>query len=159
VSIPAGGPAGGTGGYDHGSGGLEPGVSPPSGPLLRSEPGISPSNGNDLAGRVVNHISKNRRALAEFLSRAKSCSLENNLLTYAYDEKEKLGFEHVSEESARRYIETVAREFLRPDLRVRFVLERTGNEKGEQSSVSPDVSKVIEVFKGEIVPNNNLGGN
>jgi DNA polymerase-3 subunit gamma/tau len=124
------------------------------------EPGSAPpANGNDLAGRVVSHISKNRRALAEFLSRAKSCTLENSLLTFAFEEKDKLGFEHVSEESAKRYIETVARGLLQPDLRVRFVLERAGSGKGGQSAVSPDVSRVIEVFKGEIVPNNNLGGN
>jgi DNA polymerase-3 subunit gamma/tau len=132
---------------------------PATGPAPKPEPGGSPPNGNDLAGRVVSHISRNRRALAEFLSRAKSCTLENNLLTFAFDEKDKLGFEHVSEESARRYIETVSRELLQPDLRVRFVLDRSGSGKGGQSAVSPDVSKVIEVFKGEIVPNNDSGGN
>jgi hypothetical protein len=112
---------------------------------------------DDLAGRIASHISRTRRALAEFLSRAKRCALENSLLTFSFEEKDKLGYEHVSEESARRYIETVARELIQPDLRVRFILEKA--ETGaEQPAVSPEVSKVIEVFKGEIVSNNNLGG-
>ena len=123
------------------------------------ESGGERPGGEDLASRVVLHISKNRRALAEFLSRAKSYTLENSLLTFVFEENDKLGYEHVSEESARRYIETVARELLQPDLRVRFVLDKAGSGKGGQAAISPDVSKVIEVFKGEIVSNNNLGGN
>jgi DNA polymerase-3 subunit gamma/tau len=135
------------------------GGSPPRGPASMLESGNVRPSIEDLAGRVVSHISKNRRALSEFLSRAKSCALENSLLTFAFEEKDKLGFEHVSEESARRYIETVARELLQPDLRVRFVLDKAGSGKGGQAAISPDVSRVIEVFKGEIVSNNSLGGN
>jgi DNA polymerase-3 subunit gamma/tau len=137
----------------------KPVAAPPSAPVQMPESGGERPGGEDLAGRVVGRVSKSRRALAEFLSRAKSCTLENSLLTFVFEEKDKLGYEHVSEESARRYIETVARELFQPDLRIRFVLDKAGSGKGGQAAITPDVAKVIEVFKGEIVSNNNLGGN
>jgi len=46
-------------------------------------------------------------------------------------------------------------------MKVRFVIEHalSGEEdKLEQLRVSPGVSKVLDIFKGDIVPTINLGG-
>jgi nitrate/nitrite-specific signal transduction histidine kinase len=117
--------------------------------------------GAELFSRIVSHLSKSRRALAEFLSKASRCAVENNILTFVYDQNEKLGFQHVSEESARRYIERAVNELVQKEVRVRFVVEQTKNEqdkKLEQLRTSPDVSRVLDIFKGEIVPDNDHGG-
>ena len=156
----------GSGAKGAGPGGAVTGVgSQPPPPAAGSPPGAAPDGtgdaGDDVSARVVSHIGKSRRALAEFLSRAKGCTMQDNLLTFTYALKEKLGFEHVSEESTRRYIERVVDELVGKGMKVRFVIEHalSGEEdKLEQLRVSPGVSKVLDIFKGDIVPTNNLGG-
>ena len=156
----------GSGAKGAGPGGAVTGVgSHPPPPAAGSPPGAAQDGtgdaGDDVSARVVSHIGKSRRALAEFLSRAKGCTVQDNLLTFTYALKEKLGFEHVSEESTRRYIERVVDELVGKGMKVRFVIEHalSGEEdKLEQLRVSPGVSKVLDIFKGDIVPTNNLGG-
>ena len=163
---PEGAEPGGSGVEGAGPGGAGTGVgSQPPPPAAGSPPGAAPDGtgdaGDDVSARVVSHIGKSRRALAEFLSRAKGCTMQDNLLTFTYALKEKLGFEHVSEDSTRRYIERVVDELVGKGMKVRFVIEHalSGEEdKLEQLRVSPGVSKVLDIFKGDIVPTNNLGG-
>ena len=114
-------------------------------------------NGDDIAKRVVGHFTKKRRAIAEFLGRAKDYSLQNNILTIHYGREQKLSYEHVSEDSTRRYIENEIRDFLGKDMRVSITIDaEKRKKKGEE--ISPGVSKVLKVFKGEIVSKNNSGG-
>ncbi len=121
--------------------------------------GLEEKNEEEIAERVINHFSKKRRAIAEFLDRASSYQFKDNLLTIRYEPEQKLSYEHVSEGSTRRYIESEIRDFLQKDIRVSFIIETKKRHKEEENVLSPDVSKVIEIFKGEIVSKNNLGGN
>ena len=114
-------------------------------------------NEDDIAKRVVGHFTKKRRAIAEFLGRAKDYSLQNNLLTIHYGQEQRLSYEHVSEDSTRRYVENEIRDFLGKDTRVSITID-TGNRKKKGEELSPGVSKVLKVFKGEIVSKNNSGG-
>ena len=114
-------------------------------------------NEDEIAKRVVGHFTKKRRAIAEFLGRAKTYSLQNNILTINYGQEQKLSYEHVSEDSTRRYIENEIRDFLGKDIRVSITIE-AGNRKKKGEGLSPGVSKVLKVFKGEIVSKNNSGG-
>jgi DNA polymerase-3 subunit gamma/tau len=107
----------------------------------------------DLAEPIIRHFSRKRRALAEFLKRAKSYRLENNLLTISYDRSERLSYEHIHESSAKRYIEKEIRDFLQKDIRLNVVIEDAGDSPEEQQGLSEDVNRVMTIFKGEIVPN------
>jgi len=91
--------------------------------------------------------------LAEFLKRARSYRLENNLLTISYGRSEKLSYEHVHESSAKRYIEKEIREFLQKDIRLNVVIESGGENSENTQTFSEDVTKLMTIFKGEIVPN------
>jgi DNA polymerase-3 subunit gamma/tau len=108
---------------------------------------------SDLAESIIRHFSRTRRALAEFLKRAESYRLENNLLTISYDRKERLSFEHVHESSAKRYIEKEIRNFLQRDIRLNVVIDRAEDHPEEKQGLSEDVTKLMTIFKGEIVPN------
>ena len=113
---------------------------------------------HDLMNQIISYFSKKRRAIAEFLGRAKEYRYENNLLTISYGQEEKLSYEHVSEESTRRYIENEIKELLKGDLRVHFHIEKKTLKSENDLRSSPGVSKVLEIFKGEIVPKNQNGG-
>jgi hypothetical protein len=110
----------------------------------------------DFLPEIISHFSKKRRAIAEFLNRAVDCRFENNLLTFVYDSKEKLSYEHVSEESVQRYIESEIKELLQSDLRLQFVIN-IPSQREVGPSVSSEVSKVLEIFKGEIVNRKKAG--
>ncbi len=112
----------------------------------------------DLMNQIISHFSKKRRAIAEFLGRAKDYHYENNLLTISYGQEEKLSYTHVSEESTRRYIESEIKELLKNDLRIHFHIEKKSKKSEKDPTSSPGVSKVLEIFKGEIVPKNQNGG-
>lgn len=117
---------------------------------------FNPSVLNDtpaIMKEITSYFSKKRRAIAEFLKRAKNTNYENNLLTISYDQNERYSFEHVSEDSTKRYIEKEIKDLLQNDIRVNFVIEKEGPGGKKDVSLSPDVSKVLEIFKGEIVPN------
>jgi DNA polymerase-3 subunit gamma/tau len=105
----------------------------------------------DLMERIISYFSKKRRAIAEFLGRAKDYRFENNLFTFTYAQDEKLSYEHVSEESTRRYIESEMKAMLGSDLRIQFLIESKSQKSEEDLRSSPQVSKVLEIFKGEIV--------
>jgi DNA polymerase-3 subunit gamma/tau len=117
-----------------------------------------PHNSEEMMERIISHFSKNRRAIAEFLSRAKRTTFADNILTVYYGQDEKLCYEHVSEESARRYIEREVTQLLTNDIRIAFRIEKMQEEAEEDILTSPGVSKVIEIFKGEIVTNKKNGG-
>lgn len=110
-----------------------------------------------LEKSIIPHFQKKRRAVAEFLNRAKSYEFKDNLLAIRYDPEEKLSYENVSEETTRRFIEGEIKELLKRDIRLDFVIEEKKME--EKGGMSPEVSKVLDVFKGEIVSKNNPGGN
>jgi hypothetical protein len=107
---------------------------------------------SDIAEQVIRHFSRKRRALAEFLGRAKRFTLENNLLTICYGGNEKLSFEHVHESSAKRYIEKEIRDFLQKDIRLNVIIEGEKEKADEKETFSEDVTRVMKIFKGEIVP-------
>jgi DNA polymerase-3 subunit gamma/tau len=111
-----------------------------------------PVENADIAGTIIQHFSKKRMALAEFLKRAKMFSMENNLLTIIYEQREKLGYEHVHESSARRYIEKEIRNILQRDIRINVVIESDEEEKEGGEEYSEEVSKLMKIFKGEIMP-------
>ncbi|MBN2322225.1 MAG: DNA polymerase III subunit gamma/tau [Spirochaetes bacterium] len=112
----------------------------------------------EIAERVVSHFSKKRRAIAEFLGRAKRYHYGDNLLTIHYDGTQRLSFAHVSEDSTRRYIEKEIQDYLQKNIRVSFTIDAAGDADEEKNRLSSGVSKVLEIFKGEIVSKNNTGG-
>jgi DNA polymerase-3 subunit gamma/tau len=116
---------------------------------------MSTSDQEKVADKIIQHFSRKRMALAEFLKRASSYTLENNLLTIAYERGEKLSFEHIQEASAKRYIEKELREFLQKDIHLNVII--TGGKKSlpTEETIPEDVSKVMKIFKGEIVSNSN----
>ncbi|MBA7540300.1 Holliday junction ATP-dependent DNA helicase RuvB [subsurface metagenome] len=101
---------------------------------------------------IISHFVKKRRAIAEFLKRAKSSTFENNLLTVCYDQGEKLSYEHVSEDSEKIYIEKEIKDLLQNDIRINFILKKKTEGNEDDTPLSPGTSKVLEIFKGEIVP-------
>ena len=107
----------------------------------------------NLAETIIRHFSRKRRALAEFLKRAKSYRLENNMLIISYDRTEKLSYEHVHESSAKRYIEKEIRDFLQKDIRLNVVIEHEERSDAVQQGLSEDTTRLMTIFKGEIVPN------
>ena len=113
----------------------------------------------DMIKRIISHFSKKRRAIAEFLNRAKKYNFDNNLLTVTYEQNERLSYEHVNEDSTKKFIEKEINKLLQLDIRVNFVINNRKAPGKEDPPLSPEVSKVIDVFKGEIIPNNNYGGN
>jgi DNA polymerase-3 subunit gamma/tau len=113
----------------------------------------------DMIRQIISHFSKKRRAIAEFLNRAKRYNFDNNLLTVTYEQDERLSFEHVNEDSVKKFIEKEINKLLQLDIRVNFVINNREASGKEDPPLSPEVSKVIDVFKGEIIPNNNYGGN
>jgi DNA polymerase-3 subunit gamma/tau len=119
--------------------------------------GLEGRSEDEIAKKVVGHFTKKRRAIAEFLGRAKDYSLQNNLLNIHYGQEQRLSYEHVSEDSTRRYIENEIRDFLGKDMRVSITID-SENRKKKGKEHSPGVSKVLKVFKGEIVSKNNSGG-
>jgi DNA polymerase-3 subunit gamma/tau len=120
--------------------------------------GFDGKSDEEIGKRVVAHFSKKRRAIAEFLGRAHHYHYEDNLLTIHYDVKQRLSYEHVSEDSTRRYIEKEVRDFLQKDTRVSFKIDPEDTPESSTTELSPDVSKVLEIFKGEIVSKNITGG-
>ena len=113
----------------------------------------------DVIEEIITHFSNKRRAIAEFLKRAKSYNFNDSLVTITYEHKEKYSYEHVSEDSVQRYIERELNDFLQRDIRVHFIIEKGAENQNDDAPLSPDVSRVLEVFKGEIVPKNYNGGN
>jgi DNA polymerase-3 subunit gamma/tau len=111
--------------------------------------------GGDIVAMITQHLGVKRRALAEFIMRAKNVSLENNTLTVVFDSKERLSYEHLSSPSTRRYIEGELGNFLKRDIRLKLVIEKNEEEKPREAKLSGDVLKVLEIFKGEIVNSNN----
>jgi DNA polymerase-3 subunit gamma/tau len=107
----------------------------------------------NLAESIIRHFSRKRRALAEFLKRAKSYRLENSILIISYDRTEKLSYEHVHESSAKRYIEKEIRDFLQKDIRLNVVIENEEGSDEAQPGLSEDTTRLMTIFKGEIVPN------
>ncbi len=120
--------------------------------------GFNGKSDDEIAKRVVMHFSKKRRAIAEFLDRADHYHYEDNLLIIHYGGKQRLSYEHVSEDSTRRYIEKEVRDFLQGDVRVSFTIDADEGPDAERDRISPGVSKVLEIFKGEIVSKNTTGG-
>ncbi len=139
-------------------------------PLNSEERGVSPDgpeklkgakeekNNEGLAERIIRHFIKKRIALSEFLKRARSFELDDSLCTIRYDRNENLSYEHVSEASAKRYIEKEIQDLLDRKIRVAISIDRETAVPEAVEEVSPEVSKVVEIFKGEIVPNTNTGG-
>ena len=125
----------------------------PDGALRDTVTGTEEHADGDIADSIILHFSRKRRALAEFLKRARSYKLENNLLTISYGRSEKLSYEHVHESSAKRYIEKEIREFLQKDIRLNVVIESGGENSENTQTFSEDVTKLMTIFKGEIVPN------
>lgn len=144
-------------GCDAGSGEVE--TSLLEGSAEESENDTAPEDNKDLIKEMITHFSSTRRAVAEFLKRAKSYNFNDNLLTITYEQKEKYSYEHVSEDSVKRYIEKELNDFLQRDIRVYFIIEKDTGSRKDNAGLSPDVSRVLEVFKGEIVPKNYNGGN
>jgi DNA polymerase-3 subunit gamma/tau len=120
--------------------------------------GFNGDSDAEIADKVVSHFSKKRRAIAEFLTRAKRYHYEDNLLTIHYDPTQRLSFAHVSEDSTRRYIEKEIQDFLQKNIRVSFTIDAAGDADEEKNRLPSGVSKVLEIFKGEIVSKNNTGG-
>ncbi len=120
---------------------------------LDMEAGVDDGQG-DVSERIIRHFSRKRRALAEFLKRAKSYTLENNLLTITYDGKEKYSYDHVHESSAKRYLEKEIRDFLQMDIRLNVAIEDGEVQSEKEQTFSENVTRVMKIFKGEIVPTN-----
>jgi hypothetical protein len=109
---------------------------------------------DDISERIIRHFSRKRRALAEFLKRAKRYTLENNLLTISYDGKEKYSYDHVHESSAKRYLEKEIRDLLQMDIRLNVAIEGNESQPENEKTLSENVTKVMKIFKGDIVPTN-----
>ena len=108
---------------------------------------------SELSEQIIQHFSLKRRALAEFLKRAKLYTLEDNLLTITYDADAKYSYDHVHESSIIRYLEKEIRTFLQKEIRLNVAIQGEEKKPGEDQNYSEDVSKVMKIFKGEIVPN------
>jgi DNA polymerase-3 subunit gamma/tau len=120
--------------------------------------GAGQESSPDMIKQIISHFSKKRRAIAEFLNRAKKYDFENNLLTVTYEQSERLSYKHVNEDATKKFIEKEISKLLQLDIRVNFVINDVKNHGMEDPPISPEVSKVIDIFKGEIIPNNNYGG-
>ncbi len=112
----------------------------------------------DFTERIIQHFLKRRIALSEFLKRARSFDIADNTLTIRYEKTENLSYEHVSEASAKRYIEKEIQDLLNRNIRIEISIDRETGAQADVEEISPEVSKVMEIFKGEIVPNTNTGG-
>jgi DNA polymerase-3 subunit gamma/tau len=115
-------------------------------------------NNPDMIKQIISHFSKKRRAIAEFLTRAVNYNFNNNLLTVTYDQSERLSYEHVNEDSTKKFIEKEINKLLQLDIRVNFIINNDKNHGMQEPPITPEISKVIDIFKGEIIPNNNYGG-
>jgi DNA polymerase-3 subunit gamma/tau len=144
----------------------DPGTAVPGerGPVDQGNP--SASSGEDgssgLSEQIIRHFSRKRRALAEFLKNAKSYTLEDNLLTITYDADEKYSYDHIHEPAIVRFIEQEIRGLLQKDIRLNVAIQGEDMTDGQEQTYSEDVSKVMKIFKGEIVPNSSKptrGGN
>jgi hypothetical protein len=96
-------------------------------------------------------------ALAEFLKRARSFTLDGQMLTVTYDESENLSYEHIGESGAKRYIERELSSLFGKDMRLSVRIDARGEEE-KAAPLDPGVTKVLEIFKGEIVPQTSDGG-
>jgi DNA polymerase-3 subunit gamma/tau len=120
-----------------------------------SEPESGEERGDsDISGRIIGHFSHKRRALAEFLKRADRYTLKDNLLTITYDVDEKYSYDHVHEASILRYLEKEIRTLFEKEIRLNVAIQGEDKKSGQGEDYSEDVSKVMKIFKGEIVPNN-----
>ena len=79
----------------------------------------------DVIKQIISHFSKKRRAVAEFLNRAKKYNFDNNLLTVTYDQDERLSYEHVNEDSVKKFVEKEINKLLQLDIRVNFVINKS----------------------------------
>jgi DNA polymerase-3 subunit gamma/tau len=117
-----------------------------------SEPGGGGER-SELSEKIIQHFFHKRRALAEFLKRAKAYTLEDNLLTITYDADEKYSYDHVHESSILRYLEKEIIGLLQKEIRLNMAIQGEEKKSGNEQHYSEDVSKVMKIFKGEIVPN------
>ena len=108
---------------------------------------------SELSEKIIQHFFHKRRALAEFLKRAKAYTLEDNLLTITYDADEKYSYDHVHESSILRYLEKEIIGLLQKEVRLNVAIQVEEKKPGDEQRYSEDVSKVMKIFKGEIVPN------
>jgi DNA polymerase-3 subunit gamma/tau len=109
-----------------------------------------------LKEQIIQHFSRKRRALTEYLKRAKLYTLEDNLLTISYEADEKYSYDHVHESSILRYLEKEIRSFLQKEIRLNVAIQEEDKKSGKEQNYSEDVSKVMKIFKGEIVPNSTI---
>jgi len=127
----------------------DPAGSPARGP----EPGDAAA---DETGRIIEHLTGKRRAIAECLIQAKSCAMNGDSLNVRYEQKERMCYDRVSERGTRRFIEDEMRKLLNRELRLVVSIDEEVKEAG--GDLSEDTAKVVEIFKGDIISNNNSGG-
>ena len=113
----------------------------------------------NLINTIVKSLIYKRRAIAEFLQRAKHYTLEDNTLSIYFDKSQRLGYEHLNNEGVKKQLKQEIEKLLGKSINLEFHIENGGKEKAnEEKILSPDVEKVLQIFKGEIITNKKANG-
>ena len=113
----------------------------------------------ELFEKIVKTLRFKRRALAEFLDKAHRCSYEGDKIRIYFDRSQRLGYEHVNEEQARMILLKEVEEIVGKKIQIDFVLEDNGKkDEAQDEELTPQVEKILQIFKGEIISNKEDGG-
>jgi len=115
-------------------------------------------NEEDLLNRIVKSLIFKRRAIAEFLQRASHYDFNNNILNIYFDKSQKLGYEHLNNDEVKKQLKKEIEKILGKNIILEFHLQNDGKKTDKEKLMSPDVEKVLQIFKGEIITNNKANG-
>ena len=109
----------------------------------------------NIINTMVKSLLFKRRAIAEFLQRAKRYTFSEKKLKIYFDKSQKLGYEHLNNEEVKNQLKREMDKILGKKINLEFYLEDNGEEENkEKKLLSPDVEKILQIFKGEIISYN-----
>jgi hypothetical protein len=117
-----------------------------------SAAGLSGDQAQDLASRVLGLVASRRAALAEFLKRALDIKLQNDAIIIRYAANELLSYKHVSERPVTAFLREELARLVGKPVQVRVTIEENGPGDDEQKRNDPMIDRMLEIFKGTIVP-------
>ena len=120
---------------------------------------IEVGNEDNFLNAIIKSLIFKRRAIAEFLQRASRYTFNKNTLKIYFDKSQKLGYEHLNNENVKKQLRKEIEKIIGQNIILEFYIEDGGGAKEtEEKIISPDVEKVLQIFKGEIISNNNANG-
>ncbi|RKX91722.1 MAG: hypothetical protein DRP84_11155, partial [Spirochaetes bacterium] len=120
---------------------------------------IRVGNEDNFLNAIIKSLIFRRRAIAEFLQRASRYTFNKNTLKIYFDKSQKLGYEHLNNENVKKQLRKEIEKIIGQNIILEFYIEDGGGAKEtEEKIISPDVEKVLQIFKGEIISNNNANG-